>query len=79
MLYAIRAQRSPIKTGQEAMVGRQGLVTQEIPAFGAGQVQLGGELWTAELSSGTETLQKGSRVEVVSVEGIRLRVKQVGQ
>ena len=50
------------------------MVKQEIPVVGTGQVQLGGELWTAELAEGDSAILKGVRVEVVAVQGIHLKV-----
>jgi membrane-bound serine protease (ClpP class) len=75
LAFAIRAQKTPIRMGQEAMVGRIGTVKQDIPTFGAGQVQVASELWTAELAEGHQALPKGTRVEVVAIQGIRLKVK----
>ena len=77
LAFAIRAQKTPIRMGQESLVGRVGTVRQDIPAFGAGQVQLASELWTAELAEGNEPISKGSRVEVVTVQGIRLKVRAI--
>jgi len=74
MAFALRAQKAPIRIGPEALIGKVGMVKQEIPVTGAGQVQLGGELWTAELAEGDSALPKGTRVEVVAVQGIRLKV-----
>lgn len=73
--FAIRAQKTPVRMGQESLIGRVGFVRQEIPPFGSGQVQLAGELWTAELAEGDESIPKGERVEVVQVQGNRLKVK----
>lgn len=72
--FAIRAQKTPIRMGQESLVGRVGVVRQEIPLHGTGQVQLASELWTAELAEGDEPIPSGTRVQVVAVHGIRLRV-----
>jgi membrane-bound serine protease (ClpP class) len=77
LTFAIRAQKTPIRMGQESLIGRTGIVKQEIPASGAGQVQLASELWTAELAEKTEAIPKGERVEVVAVQGIRLKVRAV--
>jgi membrane-bound serine protease (ClpP class) len=77
LAFAIRAQKTPIRMGQEALIGRIGTVKQDIPAFGAGQVQLASELWTAELAEGSEAIPRGSRVEVVEIQGIRLKVRAV--
>jgi len=77
LAFAIRAQKTPIRMGQESLIRRTGIVKQDIPAFGSGQVQLASELWTAELAEGTEPIPRGSRVEVVAVNGIRLRVRAI--
>jgi membrane-bound serine protease (ClpP class) len=77
MAFAIRAQRTPVRMGQESLIGRTGIVKQEIPAFGAGQVQLASERWTAELAEGEAPIPLGARVEVVAVQGIRLKVRAV--
>jgi membrane-bound serine protease (ClpP class) len=74
MLFAIRAQVTPIRMGVESLVGRQGIARGKLSP--AGRVQLGGELWTAELVEGEEPLPDGARVEVVRVEGLRLFVRQ---
>lgn len=75
LAFALKAQKAPVRMGQEALLGRVGLVKQEIPVSGAGQVQLASELWTAELFEGKEPLLPGTWVEVVEVRGNRLIVK----
>jgi len=75
MAFAIKAQLTPIRMGQESLIGRIGTVKEDIPTVGSGQVQLAGELWTAELAEGVDALSRGSRVEVVEVQGNRLKVK----
>ncbi len=77
MVFAIKAQNIPVRMGQESLIGRIGTVKEEIPTFGSGQVQLTSELWTAELADGNEANPKGSRVEVVEVPGIRLKVRAI--
>ena len=42
----------------------------------SGLVQLGGEQWTAEIEDGAEPVAKGARVEVLRVDGLRLRVRR---
>jgi len=72
--FAIRAQRVPIRTGQESLINRVGVVRK--PLTPQGTVQLGGELWTAELDEGEDQLSTGTRVQVVRSEGIRLYVRK---
>jgi membrane-bound serine protease (ClpP class) len=71
--FAIRAQRRRVEVGSEALIGRFGVAKTALAP--SGTVQIGGELWTAELLEGSSALQQGDRVEVVSVEGLRLMVQ----
>jgi membrane-bound serine protease (ClpP class) len=75
LIFALRAQATPVWMGQESMVGRVGLVRESLSP--AGQIQLGGEQWTAELVDGGGTAGRGSKVEVVRVEGLKLFVRVV--
>jgi membrane-bound serine protease (ClpP class) len=74
LLVALRAQRNPVQTGSESMVGKTG--TAKTFEGNAGQVQLGSELWSAEKSAESESIGKGDQVEVVEVRGLRLIVKK---
>jgi membrane-bound serine protease (ClpP class) len=68
--FALRAQRRPVVVGVESLVGREGQVR------GPGQVQLAGELWSAEpAEAGSAQLEPGQRVVVAAVEGLKLRVR----
>jgi membrane-bound serine protease (ClpP class) len=77
LLFALRAQKVPIRTGLESMLGRTGTVTVELNP--RGHVQVAGELWTAELADGSEPLPRGTRVAVVGVKGVRLLVQKTGE
>jgi membrane-bound serine protease (ClpP class) len=72
---AVRAQKRPIRTGHESLIGQQGFARSDLTPRGS--VRVGGELWSAELVEGQETVKKGGRVEVVEVDGVHLRVKAV--
>jgi membrane-bound serine protease (ClpP class) len=74
LLYAVRAQSVPIRTGLEALVGRTGTVSTDLSP--SGQVHVGGEFWTAVLVDEGLALPKGTRVEVVGVQGLRLLVRK---
>jgi len=74
MLIGVRAQKTPVSMGAESLVGRVGIVRTGLAP--RGQVQLGGELWTAELVDGEEALSPDARVEVVGVDGLRLLVRK---
>ena len=72
--FALRAQRVPVQVGMESLTGKTGFATTALQ--GSGQVQLGSELWTAEPAEGSAKIDKGDQVEVVKVEGLRLKVRK---
>ncbi len=74
LMIALRAQRAPIRTGQESLAGRVGSARSDLAPHGS--VHVGGELWSAELAEGEEAISAGTRIEVVQVEGLRLRVRK---
>ena len=74
MIFAVRAQITPVRMGIESLAGRVGVVHRDLSPIGI--VQLGGEQWTAELAPNEEHLQMGERVEVVSVQGNKLIVRK---
>ena len=75
LLFALRAQKTPLQTGRETLVGQIGLARTDLAP--TGMVQVASEQWSAELASGTAPVPQGSQVEVVKVSGLRLIVRQV--
>jgi membrane-bound serine protease (ClpP class) len=73
LALVVRAQRRPIEVGAASLVGRVGEVRQRVAPHG--QVQVAGEMWAAEIDPSETPIEEGSRVEVTSVEGLRLRVR----
>jgi len=73
--FAIRAQRSPVRTGRESLVGRTGTVRRELDLTGL--VQVGGEQWTAVSVVDGEKIDRDVVVEVVQVDGLRLKVRKI--
>ena len=73
-MLALRAQKNPIQTGRESLVGKTG--TARTFEKEAGQVQVESELWSAEKSKDSESISKGDSIEVVEVRGLRLIVKK---
>jgi membrane-bound serine protease (ClpP class) len=67
----LRAQRLPVRTGKEAMVGRTVPALDRIDS-GHGKVFIEGELWNAISDAPVE---KGQPVEIVGVDGLTLKVK----
>ena len=74
LIFAVRAQSTPLRMGQESLLGRVGTVTVDLAP--RGQVRVGGEIWTAEAEEGTEPLPRGTRVQVISLQGLKLLVRK---
>ncbi len=68
-----RAQRMKPKVGREALIGMRAIVEQ--PLNPTGKVFVEGEIWNAESD---EYLPKGTEVEIVAVENLRLHVRKIG-
>jgi membrane-bound serine protease (ClpP class) len=68
---ALRVQREKADTGKEGMLGLEGEAKTDI--HGKGQVFVHGEYWNAWSD---EEIQKGERVKVLSIEGLKLKVKK---
>lgn len=67
---ALRHLRTPvaIRTGVAALVGSEAVVLERVTADG-GQVKLKGEVWSARAYAPGATIEPGSRVEVVEIDG----------
>ena len=74
LTIALRAQKAPIRTGQESFVGRIGQARTKIAPFGT--VQMGGELWSGELAPGEDPIPEGTSVEILEVRGVRVIVRR---
>jgi len=75
LTFGLRAQKVPVKTGSESLIGREGIARSELSPRGT--VQVGGELWSAELAEREPPIAAGERVIVTAVSGIRLKVKKI--
>lgn len=69
---AYRAQKSKVTTGSEGLIGNEGIARTNVTADD-GTVLVHGELWMA---SSKDPIPAGSRVVVLSVSGLRMKVKQ---
>jgi len=70
----IKALKSPVQTGREAMIGAEGRVVREITSEGL--IQIRNELWTA---SSDEPITVGEIVSVVELQGLKARVQRKGR
>lgn len=62
------------KTNVDALIGQRALTCTKIPAYGVGQVRVGGQTWSAIIPEGEEELAEGVLVEILRVEGVKLVV-----
>jgi len=60
----------------DALIGKKGTVTKEIPVDGRGYVKIGGEEWSA-INQETVHLQKDDKVIVAKLDGNKLIVKLI--
>ena len=75
--FALRAMRIPLRAGRESIAGKRGTARTDIDP--EGQVQVMSELWTARLAKGSPPVSKGERIEVVEIEGLKLKVRKAKQ
>ena len=75
LLFALRTIHTPMSMGVESVVGKTG--TAKTWEEAGGQVQLASELWSAEAVHESDKIGKGDKVEVVEVQGLRLKVRKV--
>lgn len=63
-------------TNADALIGETGIVVKDIDGidFG-GLVKVKGQTWSAKSEKG-EKIENGSTVEILSIEGVRLTVKE---
>ena len=73
LTFVIRAQLRPVEVGAESLVGRTAEARSDLSP--GGMVQVAGELWSAILENDEDEITSGERVDIIGVDGIRLRVR----
>ena len=63
-----------IPTNLDRVIGKIGIVTEEITKLEPGEVKADGKRWSAIAN---ETINVGSKVEILSIDGVKLRVKEI--
>lgn len=66
-------------SGHNKLVGKQGVVTEELSALNPGRVKVGGEVWSAEPYDESLTIAPGATVEVFAIRGATAFVHPVGE
>jgi membrane-bound serine protease (ClpP class) len=67
---AIRAHKKKVTTGKEGLLLETGIAQTDLDL--EGMIMIHGELWSAESIEGK--INKGEKLQVVAVEGMKLRV-----
>ena len=63
-------------TNTDALIGEIGIVEQELDGLkSGGLVKVKGQVWSAESENG-ESIEKGKQVEILSIRGVKLIVKE---
>ena len=70
----VNARTTP--TNADMVIGKECIVTEEIDnALGTGAVSVGGKIWTARLEDPEIRVEKGTKMTVLRIEGVKLIVK----
>lgn len=68
-----------LSLGHGKLVGKQGIVTEDISGLSAGRIKLAGEFWTAEPYDDTTSIKAGETVEVLEIRGATAVVHPVAR
>lgn len=71
----VRTRRQSVKTGTDSMIGT--IVIASTPLHPVGRVNYKGEDWTAILEDPTSTVNPGTEVKIIGVEGLLVHVQPV--
>ncbi len=69
--------RNTVNSNVDSLVGKRGLLEDEIKPFNPGVCKINDVLWTAVSNNDKDKIAKGSVVEVVAIQGNKLIVKKV--
>lgn len=73
-----RFNRNRVKTNADSLIGRKGIVTEEVSnIYATGQVTVAGQEWTARSVDDNVTLEKGEMVVIRSISGVKLMVERI--
>lgn len=69
--------KNPIKTNVYSIIGKDGIVTQDInPIEAVGQIKISGEVWSAT-SQDNQIIPKDTKVRVLEIKGVKAIVEPV--
>lgn len=73
-LVAKLRKRKITPTNLDRVIGKEGVVIQEISKNSYGEVKVGGSVWTA---TSTKNIKKDSQVKVLKIDGVKLVVEKI--
>jgi membrane-bound serine protease (ClpP class) len=76
MRLVLKSRKWKSATGKEELLGEEGVATTPLPVGGEGMIRIHGELWRAIAQ---DSVQEGTRVRVLRVNGLKLEVEPVAQ
>ncbi len=65
------------KTNLDAIIGKEGMVEEDIPPRGTGRVKIGGISWSAYTLNKETTVHKGEYVKVLGIDGVKLLCESI--
>ena len=69
--------KKTVLTNSYSLINKHGIVIEDInPIKGVGQVKVNGEVWSAKTEN-EETISKGTEIEVLSIDGVKLIVAPI--
>ena len=63
-----------VPTNLDRVIGKIGIVTEDITKLEPGEVKVDGKKWSA---ISTKKITKGSKVEILAIDGVKLKVKEI--
>lgn len=69
--------KNSIKTNVYSIIGKDGIVTEEIdPIKAIGQIKISGEVWSA-ISQDNQIIPKDTKIRVVEIKGVKATVEPI--
>ncbi|MFR5684044.1 MAG: NfeD family protein [Clostridia bacterium] len=70
--------KETIPTNVDSLIGKKGIVTKEInTTLSQGLVKINGDTWSAKTEDENETIEKGTEVEILKIDGVKVVVRKV--
>ncbi len=67
-----------IRTNSDSLIGKVAIVTEKIDNIAAtGAVKVQGEEWTARSTNEEDTIEEGTKVQIIEISGVKLIVDKV--